>query len=382
RVLALPNIIVLEGHDVVDLTANPDRTRVTGVTVANRAGDGRKRSLRADLVVDATGRGSRTPAFLESMGYQPPREDHVVMRTAYASQPLRVRSSGVEPFVGIGAEPGRPTGLFLSRYEDDQWMFTVYGMLGQEPPGDLSGMLDFVEGFAPEHVLAALRAAEPVGEVVRHRMPSSQWRRYDRLRRFPDGLLVSGDAISSFNPVYGQGMTVAALDALAMRDCLRRGSHDLARRYFRAAARSIRVAWRMAAQNDLSLPQVQGRRTPATYIANRCADWVLAACESDAVVAERFFRVTNFLDGPAELMKPSFGLRVAAANLRRRREDPTSADVGALPLAPKNLLPKHEGLQNLRRYDTGFEKLRDAGRNHQTEGKERTVKIGQRGSWS
>lgn len=158
------------------------------------------------------------------------------------------------------APPGRPpTGLFLSSYENNQWMLTVWGgMLGNEPPCDRAGMLNFAHGYAPQHVWAAARAGEPLGEVVRHRMPWSQWRRYDKLRRLPAGLVVCGDAICSFNPpVYGQGMTVGALDALALRDCLRSGADDLPRRYFRKSAKSIAVAWRMSAGNDLAFPEVQ-----------------------------------------------------------------------------------------------------------------------------
>lgn len=313
RVLALPNVTGLAGHDVVDLTANPAGTRVTEVTVANREA-GKNRCLTADLVVDATGRGSRTPAFLERIGYQRPPEEHVTMRTCYASQQLTMPSESVEPMVVIGAEPGRTTGMFLSHYEHDQWMFTAWGMLGQEPPDDLPGMIAFIEAFAPARIVAALRSAQPVGEVTRHRMPSSQWRRYDKLHRFPDGLLVTGDAVSSFNPVYGQGMTIAALDALALRQTLRGGTQDLARRYFRAAAKSITVAWRMAAENDLSFPGVTGKRSLRTRVTNRCADWVLAACESDQLVAERFFRVSNLYDPPSRLARPSFVRGVIKAN--------------------------------------------------------------------
>lgn len=168
-------------------------------------------------------------------------------------------------------------------------MLTVWGgMLGNEPPCDRAGMLNFAHGYAPQHVWAAARAGEPLGEVVRHRMPWSQWRRYDKLRRLPAGLVVCGDAICSFNPpVYGQGMTVGALDALALRDCLRSGADDLPRRYFRKSAKSIAVAWRMSAGNDLAFPEVQGRRTLATRATNRVADWVLGVCSYDAVVAEK-----------------------------------------------------------------------------------------------
>ena len=319
RLRAIPNVTVLAGHDVVELTSTADRSRVTGARVVDRGG-GAKQKLTADLVIDAMGRGAHTPAFLQSLGYGRPVEDHVVMRTTYASQLLRIPPGSVEQMVGIGAAPGRPTGMFLVAYENDTWMFTVYGMVGLEPPADPAGMLSFAQDCAPAHVLAAVRAAEPLGEVTRHRMPASQWRRYDKMRRFPDGLLVAGDAICSFNPIYGQGMAVSALDAAALRDCLRRGRDDLPRRYFRAAAKPIGVAWRMAG-NDLGFPEVEGRRSLSTRVTNRCADWVLTACESDAVTAERFFRVNNFIDPPAHLLRPSFVSRVATVNLRRRRGD-------------------------------------------------------------
>ena len=318
RLRGIPNVTILDGHDVVDLMSAPDPTRVTGVRVASRAGDS-DQQLVADVIVDAMGRGSRTPAFLEALGYEGPAEDHVVVRTTYVSQLMRIPAGAVEQMVIIGAAPGRPKGMFLSSYEDDQWMFTVWGMLGNEPPAERAGMLAFAEDYVPAHVLAAARGGEPLGEVIRHRMPSSQWRRYDKLRRLPDGLLVCGDAMCSFNPVYGQGMTVAALDAVALRECLRSGTQDLSRRYFRHAAKSIAVAWQISVGNDLAFPEVEGRRSIATRVANRCTDWVLGICTYDAGVAEMFIRVNNFFDSPLRLLHPAFIFRLATADLRRRR---------------------------------------------------------------
>lgn len=333
RLRAIPNVTFLENHDIVDFSTNPSRTRVSGVTVAEREA-GELCWLPGDLVVDATGRGSRTPAFLKSIGYEPPHEQHVVARTVYASHMLRMPADRLEPLIMVGALPDRPTGLFLARYEDDQWIFTAIGMLGEEPPGDLPGMIRFVRDFAPAHLVSALTAAEPVGEVARHRMPSSQWRRYDRMSRFPDGLLVCGDGICSFNPVYGQGMTIAALDALAIRDCLRRGTRHLSERYFRAAAKSIGVAWSMAAGSDLTFPGVVGPRPLSARLTNRYIDWLLAACESDVVVAEQFARVNHFLDHPLRLMAPTVMARVARANLRNRPRPSIGQQVrSARPLA-------------------------------------------------
>jgi 2-polyprenyl-6-methoxyphenol hydroxylase-like FAD-dependent oxidoreductase len=320
RLRAVPNVTILSGLDAAEMTSSADRNRVTGVRVVNRD-SGAEQELTADLVVDAMGRGAHTPNLLESLGYDRPVEDQIFMRTCYVSQPLRIPPGTVEQMVLVGAAPGRPTGMFLVGYENDTWIFTVFGMVGHEPPGDLAGMLSFAEDFTPAHVLAAVRAAEPIGEVIRHRMPCSQWRRYDKMRRFPDGLLISGDAICSFDPIYGQGMTVAALEAVALRDCLLRGRRNLARRYFRAAAKSIGVAWRMGAGSDLAFPEVQGRRPLSMRVTNRLADWVLTACESDAVIVEKFFRVNNLIDPPLRLMHPSFVSRVAAVNMRRRQGD-------------------------------------------------------------
>jgi 2-polyprenyl-6-methoxyphenol hydroxylase-like FAD-dependent oxidoreductase len=324
RLEAMENVTILDGHDVAELTSTADRKRVTGVRVTDREG-GTERDLSADLVMDAMGRGAHTPALLESLGYGRPVEEHIVVHTTYVSQLLRILPGTLkEMLVLISAEPGRPTGMFLVKNEDDTWIFTVFGMVGHEPPRDLAGMLSFAQEYAPAHLLAAVRAGEPLAPVVQHRLPSSQWRRYDKMRRFPDGLLVTGDAMCSFNPVYGQGMSVAAMDAVALRDCLRRGPTDLPRRYFRAAAKSIAVAWGHAAGSDLAFPEVEGRRTPAMRLTNRFADWVLTACETDAVVHARFFRVIGLVEPPSRLFDPSFLYRVATANRRRRQRDSQS----------------------------------------------------------
>jgi 2-polyprenyl-6-methoxyphenol hydroxylase-like FAD-dependent oxidoreductase len=321
RLQAIENVAILGGNDVAELTSTADQNRVTGVRVVDRE-SGEEQELTADLVVDAMGRGAHTPAFLEGLGYGRPVEDHIVMHMTYVSQLLRIPPGTLaELGVNIGPAPGRPTGMFLFGYENDTWMFTVFGMAGHEPPGDRAGMLSFAQDYTPAHLLEAVRAGEPLGEVARHRMPSSQWRRYDKMRRFPDGLLVSGDAICSFNPIYGQGMTVSALDAVALRDCLRRGGHDLPRRYFRAAAKPIGVAWQLAAGADLAFPEVEGRRSLSTRVTNRFADWVLTACESDTVTTERFFKVNTFVEPPVRLLHPSFISRVATVNLRRRQSD-------------------------------------------------------------
>jgi 2-polyprenyl-6-methoxyphenol hydroxylase-like FAD-dependent oxidoreductase len=329
RLRALANVAVLEGHDFVEPTSTPTRDHVTGVLVRARP-DGSERVLGADLVVDAMGRGARTPAFLEGLGYGRPVEDHVGMHLVYSSQLLRLPPGMLnEMMVLIGPVAGRPTGMVLFGNENNTAMFTVFGMVGREPPYELAEMLSFVEAFAPAHVLAAIRAGQPLAEVARYRMPSSQWRRYDKMRRFPAGLLVLGDAICSFNPIYGQGMTVAALEALALQRFLRRGEDGLARRYFQATAKAVGVAWQLAVGADLSLPEVEGPRPLSVRIANKCVDRVLAAAESDTVVAEQFAKVIGLVDPPRSLFHPAVIARVATSNLRRRQGDHAAAETAA-----------------------------------------------------
>ncbi len=270
--------------------------------------------------MDAMGRGAHTPALLESLGYGRPVEDHIVMHTNYVSQLLRIPAGTLkEMLVDIGPAPDRPAGMFLSGYENDTWMFTVFGMVGHQPPRDLAGMLSFAEEYCPAHLIAAMRAAEPIGEVAHHHMPSSQWRRYDKMARLPDGLLVCGDAICSFNPIYGQGMTLAALEVAALREMFTLRRQPICPGDISAPRRN-RSAWpgRWSRALDLAFPAVAGRRSSWMRVTTRLLDWALTACESDLDVAVRFFKVNSLIFSPIRLLHPAFVYRVAVVNLRRR----------------------------------------------------------------
>lgn len=327
RVRGIANVTFLEGHDVVGLLATPSGDRVRGARVVDRA-CGDATTLLADLVVDATGRGSRTPVFLEELFYERPVEDELVVQLAYACQLLRIKPGALkEHMVALFPEPGRPKMFGIIRYEHDTCMFAVGTMAGAQPPSDRDEMLAFAADFAPADALDAVRTAEPLAEVAHHRVPSNRWRRYDKMRRLPEGLLVVGDAVCSFNPIYGQGMTISAIEATVLRDCLRRGDRGLPRRFFRASAKTIRVAWQTAVGSDLNLPEVEGKRPISMRITNAFLERVMTAAEVDPVVAGQFMRVVSMVDPPASLLRPSFALRVWGAQDRRPAEVPSAPEV-------------------------------------------------------
>lgn len=315
----IPNIEFLEEHDFVGLTADTDHARITGTRVQKRGGTD-ETVITADLVIDATGRGSRTPLFLEELGYPRPREDEIEVRIAYATVPVRIPRGTLHELVVTNYPiPSRPTMFAMFACENDMYLVLGGGVGGQAPPADVAELVDLAATLAPSHVTAALQSAEILGNLAQYRIPSNRWRRYDKLARLPAGLIVFGDSICSFNPIYGQGMTVAAIEAEVLRDCLCVGDRNLPRRFYGKSANKIRVAWRTAVGSDLMLPQVPGRRPLFVRAMNSYMDRVLTAAETDPLVAQQFFRVVQMLDGPSALFRPHLLRRMAKPGMTRGR---------------------------------------------------------------
>jgi 2-polyprenyl-6-methoxyphenol hydroxylase-like FAD-dependent oxidoreductase len=267
--------------------------------------------LDADLVVDATGRGGQGTKWLAELGYRPPAEDRITVDIAYTSRLLRLAPGALRPdgLVLVVPKPGRPTGFAIAAQEGERWMLTAVGMAGNHPPLDDAGLLEFIRQAAPPDVYAAIRDAEPLTEPRRHTFPSSVWRRYERSRT-PAGLVAFGDAICSFNPIYGQGMTVAALEAEALHRCLAAGEEKLARRFYRAAAKVVSPVWQLNAGGDLALPEIPGHRPLTTRLINRYVARLQRAATHDTRLAATFIRVGGLLDPPSAVLAPGTIARV------------------------------------------------------------------------
>jgi 2-polyprenyl-6-methoxyphenol hydroxylase-like FAD-dependent oxidoreductase len=309
RVAGLSPVEFVGPAEVTDVIASPDGRRITGVRVWS---GGRERTLTADLVVDAGGRASRTPVWLERLGYPGPVEEEVRVGITYVTRVYRREPHHLEGLLGAlnNAVPGVARTGIVAAQEDGQFAVALSGMLGEEPPTDDEGMAAFADRLAGPQIAEVIRSAVPLGEPVRMRFPASRRRRYERLRRFPDGYLVMADALCSFNPIYGQGMTVAAMEALLLRRLLGEGIDDLARRFFRGAARLIEAPWSIAVGTDLRFPDVPGRRTPRVRLVNAYVHRLHAAATTDPVLGEAFLRVINLVDPPTRLLAPGIVLRV------------------------------------------------------------------------
>ncbi|MBX6357501.1 MAG: FAD-dependent oxidoreductase, partial [Micromonosporaceae bacterium] len=289
--------------------------RVTGARLATAGGD--LETIGADLVVDATGRGSRADDWLAELALPRPAQERVDVDLGYVSRLYRRRPDDLDGQRGviISTVPGRRGGGAIAQ-EADRWIVTLAGMLGDHPPTDPAGFERFAASLPVPDIHQLVTRAEAIGEPVPYRFRGSSRRAYERMRRPCAGFVAIGDALCSLNPLYAQGMTVAAQQALALRNALTATAPpggddvDLPGRFFAAAAKPTDVAWGIATGSDLAYRQVRGRRTPRIRLVNAYLPFVHAAAHADPVVARTFMRVVNLVDPPATLLRPDLLVRV------------------------------------------------------------------------
>ncbi|THF85520.1 FAD-binding protein [Deinococcus sp. KSM4-11] len=316
RVRRLPNVQFRDDVSVQGLLHGEGRVR--GVQLEDRR-QGRHEELSADLTVDATGRGSRSPAWLRALGYAAPAESVVRIDVTYTSQVYQDAApqhpDDVNAYIIMEEAPhGKRGGVALS-CEHGRWMIGLAGMLGEQPPSDPVGFHAYAQALPSPEIARLIERLTPLGAPVTHHFPHSQRRHYERLTRFPEQYLVMGDALCSFNPIYGQGMTVAALEALALQECLRAGGQVSWQRFFKQAAGVIDIPWTLAVGSDLAYPQVEGPRTVAGRLIQRYVRHVHLAAQHDGQVALAFHQVSNLLRPPQSLFRPAVVGRVLRARL-------------------------------------------------------------------
>jgi 2-polyprenyl-6-methoxyphenol hydroxylase-like FAD-dependent oxidoreductase len=362
RTLGLANVTLRAGAGAVGLLTDEEGTQVNGVHLADGT------DLAADLVVDASGRQGRSLRWLEELGYDAPPTTEIAIDVAYASRIFqrdrhtgppsrgdRTRQPGFEFAVVLAGPPTGRQGVAFPLEGDDQigppsrggrhteppsrggrWIVTLAGLHGERPPSDDAGFLAFARSLPSPEIAELVESSAPLGDIVTHRLHSNQRRHVERLRRVPGGLVLLGDAVCSFNPTYGQGMTTAALQAEALGKALDR-SPDLDARFVKAfykrAARAITPAWQVTTGADFALPATQGKKAPGTDLLNRYMPHVFHAAQVDDAVCLRLIEVTTLLKPPPALLTPAMLVRVFRASRRVPAPAPAAVPVDREPVA-------------------------------------------------
>ncbi len=325
-----PGVTLLEGTQAVRLLTTADRTTVTGV-VSTPDGGGDETEHPADLVVDSTGRGSRLGAWLESLGYERPAEDLVQVNVHYRTRLFRRNPAEVRTGAVISATPSCARLGALLAIDAHTWIVTLAGYLGEEAPAGHAEFLQYARSLPSDDIYQLIKDAEPLDDGLATRYPASRRHRYEHLKRFPEGLLVTGDAIASFNPVYGQGMSAAGGYAIALENALNAGEQHLARRFFAEAAKVADTPWQIAVGNDLRIPGVKGK--PAR--GSKVMSWYIARLNRraahDPVLANAFREVVHLLAPPQSIIRPAIMRRVLFGRETRQalRPQQTSTKIAA-----------------------------------------------------
>jgi 2-polyprenyl-6-methoxyphenol hydroxylase-like FAD-dependent oxidoreductase len=319
RLREWPIIEFVDGVRVETLIADEERNSVRGV----RLDDGRV--LEADLVVDASGRSSRAPEWLRALGFNPPAETVVTSFLGYASRLYRRPTRRID-WTGLLIYPTPPKsnrGGVIFPIEGDRWHVILVGVGREYPPTDPDEFMAFAKSLLVPDLHKAIVAAEPLSPIYGYRNTENRLRHFDRLPRYLERFVVLGDAACCFNPVYGQGMTTAALSAELLGSCIRQakgGPLMVARTFQRRLGKLLSVPWTLATSEDFRYPTTEGgRATPLTRMLQRYVDGVIRLGVRDVAAYDAFWQVLHMCKPPASLLAPRLLMRVLAGIAASRR---------------------------------------------------------------
>ncbi len=315
RVMALPNVTVLDQHEVRGLLTSDDNRRVTGVSKVDRTTSAGEEKLEADLVMDTTGRGSATPKWLDAMDFGRPEESSVKVGVSYTSCVFRRKPDDLTGATFLMISPHAPAlkrGGFAFPMEDERWIVSLTGWAGDHAPTDRDGYLEYAKSLAAPDIAQLIPKLEPLTDIYVHKFPDNLRRRYERLNRFPEGFLVMGDAICSFNPVYGQGMTSAVMQAAALDKLLGNSGalEGIWKRFFKQAAGIVDMPWQVTVGEDFRFPETEGEKAFGTNLINAYLARLQRVTHHDPLVYGMLLGVLNLMAPPTSLFQPQAVWRV------------------------------------------------------------------------
>jgi 2-polyprenyl-6-methoxyphenol hydroxylase-like FAD-dependent oxidoreductase len=316
RVESREKITLRQRCRVTEVLATPNGEVVTGVRCEN--GNGASETIMADLVVDASGRGGLTIELLQSNGRPLPEETTIGIDLGYATCIFEIPDDAPTDWKGVmsfGQAPQNSRGGLLLPLEGNRWMVTIGGRHSDLPPGDADGYLSYARSLRTLTIYNAIRQAKRLDGVARYGFPESVRRHFERLAVFPRGLLPIGDAICRFNPVYGQGMSVAALEACLLRRLFERLGEDsnplaaLAPAFFAEVQTLIETPWSVAIL-DFAFPNTRGQRPPDFEITLKFGIALTRLAAEDPAVHKLTLEVQHLLKPRSVYRDPTLVQRV------------------------------------------------------------------------
>jgi 2-polyprenyl-6-methoxyphenol hydroxylase-like FAD-dependent oxidoreductase len=330
RLATYDHLKFLEESQVTELLTDRNKFKVTGVRLRFRdeATQPKYRELAADLVVDATGRNSSVPKWLVAQGYQPPQKTVINSFLGYASRWYQRPEGFFAEWQGVtvtSKPPDNRRGGVLYPVEGNRWMVTLGGIGRDYPPNDEAGFLDFACSLRSPIIYEALKDAHPISPIYSYQGTENRLCHYEKLSRLPEGLVVLGDAVCTFNPVYGQGMTVAALGALTLDECLHqqfrrdKGSlKGLTKRFQRRLAQVNATPWLMATGEDLHWSTTEGGQLDGmSRLMHRYLDQVLLVALDHPKIYQTFGQVVHMVKPPRALFQPGILAQVLRQAISR-----------------------------------------------------------------
>ncbi len=319
HLLTLPTITFIENAQVQSLLTDDSRQTVLGVKVKPRTPSAAEYDLTADFVIDASGRSSKAHEWLDGLGYGTPSETMVDAKVGYATRLYKKPDSYNKPWNIVympAIAPGTRGGAIFE-VEGGVWMISLGGYAEDYPPNDEAGFIEYAKSLPEPDVYEAILSAEPLSDVVGYRRTLNVMRHYENMPRFPERFTVTGDAVCGFNPIYGQGMTAAAMGAVLMDETLK-STGDLTgvgRTFQTNLAKQNSVIWLMSTGEDFRHPTTEGKRPGfAGRLIQKYMDLVIETLPYNKDIALSFLHVVN-LDAPPTAL---FRLKVIGAVIRQR----------------------------------------------------------------
>lgn len=320
RALGLGNVRIQRGS-CAGLTATG--SAVDGVVVTDDAGQ--EQRVKADLVVDCSGRSTRLPEWLATLGYAAPPVQEVKVQIGYAARMFDRGATdrlddGASGMACLPVAPRHDRGAFVFAVEGGRWLVSIGGAGSGRPTADAEEFTNTCIEMGAPPLTALVKRCAPIGDIATHKFHASVRRDFHRVQAFPTGLLAAGDAIASFNPIYGQGMTCAVAHIQGLEAELRsNGVRVDASSYFKTAKKITDLAWTTAVTEDFRRPDTEGERPRGTAVAHKLGDLYARASLTDPELHARFLHVLQMRSAPSSLLHPSGLVRLARANRRRKQ---------------------------------------------------------------